>query len=64
MIHRIDDRLRDEAGRFHLVFACPDCAQFDPETSRCALGYPNQDHLERSLEGRDEVTFCKLFELG
>ncbi len=30
MIHHLDDRLREEARRYRLVFACPDCASFDP----------------------------------
>ncbi len=29
MIHVIDEQLRDEARRFRLVFACPECASFD-----------------------------------
>jgi hypothetical protein len=64
MIHAVDERLRDEARRFKLVFACPDCAQFDPEGDRCSLGYPIAPHQSRSLEeARVEVTFCKTFEL-
>ena len=63
MIHRIDERLRREALRFRLVFACPDCAQFEPDEGLCSLGYPNEPHLEPNLEGRDEVVFCKAFEL-
>jgi hypothetical protein len=71
MIHRIDDRLRDEARRFRLVFACPDCASFDPGDGsaggggQCSLGFPNEAHRDPDLEdhGRAEVTFCKAFEL-
>jgi hypothetical protein len=67
MIHRIDDRLRDEARRFRLVFACPDCASFDVGHEgggeRCALGFPHQPHRDAGLDGRAEVTFCKAFEL-
>ncbi len=72
MIHRIDETLRDEARRFRLVFACPDCASFDPErlddarrgrTARCSLGYPHAPHRDAGLDGRAEVTFCKAFEL-
>jgi hypothetical protein len=63
MIHRVDERLRDEARRFRLVFACPDCASFDPEGDRCSLGYPHEPHRDAGLEGRVEVTFCKAFEL-
>ncbi len=62
MIHRIDDRLRDEARRFHLVFACPSCVSYDPEGDRCSLGFPHQDHKSEALEGREEVVFCKAFE--
>jgi len=64
VIHPVDDRLRDEARRFRLLFACPDCAQFDPEARRCSLGFPNEAHRDPSLEGRAEVTFCKAFELA
>ncbi|WP_437732300.1 hypothetical protein [Sorangium sp. So ce1335] len=90
MIHPLDDRLREEARRYRLVFACPDCASFDPAGSgadgedgedggddegdargaaplgrapRCSLGYPVAPHVSRSLDDRDEVVFCKAFEL-
>ena len=63
MIHPIDERLRDEARRFRLVFACPDCASYDEERDACSLGFPHQMHREPSLEDRDEVIFCKAFEL-
>jgi hypothetical protein len=63
MIHRVDGLLRDEADRFRLVFACPGCVHFDPDARRCSLGYPSGVHEESSLEGRDEVVFCKHFEL-
>ncbi|WP_437830143.1 hypothetical protein [Sorangium sp. So ce1153] len=84
MIHHLDDRLREEARRYRLVFACPDCASFDPAESddrddgddgddrdaapagrapRCSLGYPVAPHVSRSLDDRDEVIFCKAFEL-
>ena len=63
MIHRVDDRLREEARRFRLVFACGDCAQYDPDGDRCSLGFPHGMHREADLEGRDEVVFCKAFEL-
>jgi hypothetical protein len=63
MIHRVDERLRGEACRFRLVFACPDCAQFEPEEGRCSLGFPNESHRDPSLDGRDEVIFCKAFEI-
>ncbi len=64
MIHRVDDRLREEARRFRLVFACPDCSAFDPDERACAFGYPTAPHLEASLVDRDEVVFCKTFELS
>ena len=64
MIHRVDERLREEARRFRLVFACPDCVEFDPDGERCALGYPIAPHRDASLEARDEVIFCKAFELA
>jgi hypothetical protein len=63
MIHRIDAQLREEARRFRLVFSCDRCAQFDPEGELCSLGYPNQVHRDPDLESRDEVTFCKAFEI-
>ncbi len=75
MIHVIDEQLRDEARRFRLVFACPECASFDPGDDpgdgggalpipggRCSLGFPNEVHRDARLEGRDHVVFCKAFE--
>jgi hypothetical protein len=63
MVHVVDDKLRDEARRFRLVFACPDCASFDADARRCTLGYPHEPHADASLDGREELTFCKAFEL-
>jgi len=63
MIHRVDERLRQEARRFRLVFSCGDCAAYDPEADRCSFGYPHTMHREADLEHRDEVVFCKTFEL-
>jgi len=63
MIHRVDDRLRDEARRFRLVFACDDCAQYDAENDRCSLEYPHTMHRVADLEHVSEVIFCKTFEL-
>jgi len=60
----VDERLREEARRFHLAFACPSCAWLD-EKGACALGYPNAEHLDARLdEGRSKVVFCKEFELA
>ncbi|AKT43432.1 hypothetical protein [Chondromyces crocatus] len=70
MIHNVDDRLREEARRFRLVFACPDCASFDPgapdlgDPPRCSLGFPVEPHLSQDLTAREQVIFCKAFELG
>jgi hypothetical protein len=63
VIVRVDARLREEAARAKLVFACPSCAQFDPESRSCTLGYPNADHIDPSLDDREEIVFCKAFEL-
>jgi hypothetical protein len=68
VIHRVDARLREEARRFRLLFACPDCASFEPGAEgvpgpSCALGFPVAPHLDPSLDDRDEVIFCKAFEL-
>jgi hypothetical protein len=63
MVHVIDAKLIEEARRFRLVFACPDCASFDADRERCTLGFPHEPHREPTLEGRAEVIFCKTFEL-
>jgi hypothetical protein len=59
---RVDLVLRDEAARFSLRFSCDECAHFDAERARCVHGYPpgpRSDALER-----EDVWFCKEFELG
>jgi hypothetical protein len=63
VIHRIDERLLAEVRRYSLAFTCDRCAQFDPAGERCSLGVPIEPHRDARLEGRDEVTFCKSFEL-
>jgi hypothetical protein len=59
---RVDARLRGEAERFRLRFACDDCAHFDPAGARCSLEYPaapRRDALERP-----DLELCKSFELA
>ena len=58
----VDARLRSEATRYHLRFACEDCVELDTTTDRCALGYPTSPR-RRDLEG-EVVEFCKAFELA
>ena len=57
-----DARLRSEALRFQLRFACEDCAEFDSTTERCALGYPPAPR-RGDLDG-ESLEFCKTFELA
>jgi hypothetical protein len=59
----VTPRLRDEARRFQLRFACEDCAHFAPERSACAYGYPNEAHRALDLDASRTLEFCKEFEL-
>jgi hypothetical protein len=67
---RVTLALRDEARRFALRYACADCAHFDadgdprdPQKGACGEGWP--DRVERdAIELRDEVVFCKEFEIA
>ena len=58
---RVDARLREEAARFSLRFACDDCAHFDPGAGQCSLGYPAAPR-HGALEGT-HLELCKAFEL-
>lgn len=63
----VDERLRFEARKFRLRFACEDCAHFDPSASDearggCSQGFPADEHRDPSLDGRQDVVFCKMFE--
>lgn len=66
----VDARLREEAARYALRFACEDCAHFDPGGSgRCSLEYPASPRRDAlgPPPARDETTeleLCKEFELG
>jgi len=59
----VDTRLVEEATKYRLRFACPDCAHFQPETRACSFGYPTEPHLVSELESRSVILFCKSFEL-
>lgn len=61
---RVDLRLLQEVREFELRFSCEDCAYFIPLSQRCALEYPNHEHLKRPLQNAAFVVFCKEFELG
>ena len=60
----VDDRLRDEARRFRLVFTCESCAHYAVESGACAHGYPNAAHRSDELAGAESLEFCKEFELA
>lgn len=64
MITRVDARLRQEAERFALRFGCEACVVFDPDTRKCAHGYPNRDHLGVDLTKVEQIVFCKEFEVA
>jgi hypothetical protein len=59
---RVDARLREEATRFALRFACEDCAHFDPACGRCSLEYPASPRRHELLA--EELELCKEFELA
>lgn len=59
----VDSRFVEEAGKYRLRFACPDCAHFQPESRTCANGYPADPHLVSELVPGSVVLFCKSFEL-
>ena len=59
----VDTRLVEEAAKFRLRFACPDCVHFQPESRTCSNGYPAQPHLETELVPGSVLFFCKSFEL-
>ena len=70
----VDSRLREQARRFELRFACDDCVHFHlAELPECSLGYPaapRRAALEvwppsrPSPAGAGAVEFCKSFELA
>jgi hypothetical protein len=59
---RVDARLREEAARYALRFACEDCAHFDSGAGRCSLEYPAAPRRDALLA--EELELCKEFELG
>ena len=63
MITLVDERLRVEAERFRLRFACEECAHFVPDQASCEHGYPPGPRREPALDARHTLVFCKEFEL-
>ena len=62
MITAVDTRLREEADRYQLRFACEHCAHRDAG-GECSLGYPAEPRRADALQRQDQVRFCKTFEL-
>ncbi len=56
-------QLLEEIAHFKLRFTCEDCAQFEPSSEMCSLGYPNEAHRARRTTD-DHIVFCKEFELA
>jgi hypothetical protein len=63
MNHAVTPALLDAIARFRLAFGCERCAHADA-TGACSLEYPNDEHVEATLEQRGALVFCKEFELG
>lgn len=64
MIIEQDERFRRERARYRLRFTCEDCALFDPQTERCAHGFPTERHRTARYDDPDaRLLFCKEFEL-
>ena len=59
----VTPRLLEEIERFKLRFCCEDCAQFDPASEACSLGYPNVEHRARRPT-TEHIVFCKEFDLA
>ena len=64
MLSPVDERLREEARRFRLRFACSDCLHAEPETRRCSLAFPEEARPDEALEHLSALYFCKCFELA
>ena len=59
----VDARLRREALRFALRFACEHCAHRE-RSGACNLGYPPEPARAADLEATGRIRFCKAFEIG
>jgi hypothetical protein len=66
----VDSRLREQARRFELRFACDDCVHFQPSdgpsfssSSGCSLAYPAAPRRD-ALTAQPSLEFCKSFELA
>jgi len=59
----IDERLKHETALYDFRFSCRDCQHFDEVETRCAEGYPLDEHLRSDLD-RPDLLFCKIFEGG
>ena len=55
----------EESARYHLRFACEDCAHFDDERAACRHDWPTELHRRARYEQETvaELVFCKEFEL-
>jgi hypothetical protein len=58
----INERLRNEAQRYGLRFACEDCVHFDAERAACGNGWPPSPR--RGALDLTEIEFCKELELA
>ncbi len=62
MIFVVDEALVEQARRFRLLYACESCAMFDPDSGKCSLEYPNEEHRAEPLRVGGRLVFCKEFE--
>ena len=60
---RVDDALRAQSEQYAFRFTCEHCVHADEATGSCTLGYPSEPHRGVRLAERDDLEFCKYFEL-
>jgi hypothetical protein len=59
----VDERLIEQIEHFRLRYTCDACGHFDEPHGSCSLGYPNEAHQLRKLGLRQQLVFCKEFDL-
>jgi hypothetical protein len=64
---RFDSMNPSDYLRYDFRFACEDCSHFNPETTKCTLGYETKWHLrdfqKKSYDLTGKMALCRFLEI-
>ena len=64
---KLDRVQAKDLRELNLIYSCEQCSYFDPEHTRCVLGFPCEPHLHenqlKTFAIQGHMAFCRFLEI-